>query len=93
MIPDSNHLVQNATDHVAASYTGLSAVTLKNNLYSDYGPDYTSNALINTFAIVFGVLFSGVTGIMAGANMSGKDSLILYELKPILLRYGLPLLL
>ncbi|XKL60122.1 hypothetical protein PGB90_001138 [Kerria lacca] len=70
-IPEANHLVQNATYHANASYTAFSIETLTNNLYSDYGQDYTSNGLVVSFSTVFGVLFSGVTGIMAGANMSG----------------------
>lgn len=44
------------------NYTGLSIETLNENLYQDYGRDYSSGGSEVTFAIVFGVLFSGVTG-------------------------------
>lgn len=70
-IPDANTLVQNATEHVNGTYTGLLSSTLVSNLYSNYSHDYSSGGAITDFASVFGVLFSGVTGIMAGANMSG----------------------
>ncbi|XP_014258498.1 solute carrier family 12 member 9 isoform X2 [Cimex lectularius] len=70
-IPDVN--IDNSTSHmVNATYTGLSWQTLNNNLYQNYTRDYTSNGHMTDFATVFGVLFSGVTGIMAGANMSGE---------------------
>ncbi|XP_014284012.1 solute carrier family 12 member 9 [Halyomorpha halys] len=72
-IPEENQLVQNATYLVNGSYTGLSWETLNSNLYQHYTKDYTSkDGQIPDFAAVFGVLFSGVTGIMAGANMSGE---------------------
>ncbi|CAH0558238.1 unnamed protein product [Brassicogethes aeneus] len=71
-IPDQNTLIQNATFHVTANYTGLSSATLQSNIFPHYGKDYNSNGDLVTFASVFGVLFSGVTGIMAGANMSGE---------------------
>lgn len=67
--PDSNHLINNTL----LKYTGLSAATLKENLYPQYARDYTTSAgEIVDFASVFGVLFTGVTGVMAGANMSGE---------------------
>lgn len=64
--------MQNSTDHVNGNYTGFSTETLTENLFEQYGKDYSAGGNQVTFAIVFGVLFSGVTGIMAGANMSGE---------------------
>lgn len=43
--------------------------TVKGNLYPDFTTDYTTG-IEQTISIVFGVLFNGCTGIMAGANMS-----------------------
>lgn len=66
--PEENQLIGNLTLH----YTGLSVDTFKENWNTNYGKDYSSGGRDVTFAITFGVLFSGVTGIMAGANMSGE---------------------
>ncbi|XP_038219226.1 solute carrier family 12 member 9 isoform X2 [Zerene cesonia] len=67
--PDTNHLV-NATNF---TYTGLNVNTFYENLYPSYGRDYsTADGEMVDFASVFGVLFTGVTGVMAGANMSGE---------------------
>lgn len=71
-IPDANTIVQNATSHINGTYTGLLSSTLTDNLYTNYSADYSSGGVMTDFASVFGVLFSGVTGIMAGANMSGE---------------------
>lgn len=54
-----------------SEFTGLSYETLRANLYSNYSLDYTTKEQTD-FAYVFGVLFSSVTGILAGANMSGE---------------------
>lgn len=70
-IPTENTLL-NRTLIPYLNYTGLSRETFMENLYPNYGRDYTSGNTVVNFAIVFGVLFSGVTGIMAGANMSGE---------------------
>ncbi|KAM7374202.1 hypothetical protein PAMP_006875 [Pampus punctatissimus] len=61
----------NQTFRYNASYTGLSATTLRNNLGSAYSLDYSTNSVMS-FATVFAVMFTSCTGIMAGANMSGE---------------------
>ncbi|KAJ0171172.1 hypothetical protein K1T71_013371 [Dendrolimus kikuchii] len=67
--PDSNNLINDTQ----LNYTSLSSATLYENLYPQYGRDYTTNGgEMVDFASVFGVLFTGVTGVMAGANMSGE---------------------
>ncbi|KAG8187405.1 hypothetical protein JTE90_009483 [Oedothorax gibbosus] len=65
-IPSEN-TVLNMTQ---AEYTGFSWHTFTNNIFGNYGLDYTTGKKTD-FATIFAVLFSGVTGIMAGANMSG----------------------
>lgn len=72
IIPEENQLVQNDTHRINATYTGLALTTLQDNLFAQYGKDYSAGGSEVNFSIVFGVLFSGVTGIMAGANMSGE---------------------
>lgn len=63
-MPEENQIVQNGTYHEHYNYTGLynGFDTLKDNLQENYGKDYTAGGSQVTFAIVFGVLFSGVTG-------------------------------
>ena len=68
--PDLN-LIENST----LAYTGFSKITLTDNIYPAFTVDYsvakTLDAPKETISTVFGVLFNGCTGIMAGANMSG----------------------
>lgn len=66
-IPANNEAYHNTT----GTYTGLSVATFKENLYPEWPKDYTTNNIVD-YATVFSVLFSGITGIMAGANMSGN---------------------
>eukprot|EP00039_Didymoeca_costata_P014682 m.239795 g.239795 ORF g.239795 m.239795 type:complete len:883 (+) comp16073_c0_seq1:397-3045(+) len=68
-IPPNNHF------NKTLAYTGFSKTTFNNNLDVDFTKDYTTGIQQNV-NIVFGVLFNGCTGVMAGANMSGdlKDA-------------------
>lgn len=66
-IAKENHIF-NTTN--VTEFTGLSLETLKSNIYSNYTLDYTTG-LPTDFATVFGVFFTGVTGVLAGANISG----------------------
>jgi len=71
-VPAANTFVNQTNTTVLLNYTGFSLTTFSENLGPKFGNDYTSNNIAVTFSTVFGVLFCGVTGILAGANMSGK---------------------
>jgi len=58
--------------NLTGRFTGMSIDTLKDNLYGNYSTDYTNDHAQTSFAYVFGVLFSSLVGVMAGANMSGE---------------------
>jgi solute carrier family 12 (potassium/chloride transporters), member 9 len=64
-------ITSNKTDLIYGHYTGFSAATMRENTYANYTIDYTTGDAMD-FATVFGVLFSSITGLLAGANMSGK---------------------
>jgi potassium/chloride transporter 9 len=65
-------LLYNKTDFLYGQYTGFSSATFRENIYANYTIDYTTGDIMN-FATVFGILFSSITGLLAGANMSGKS--------------------
>jgi potassium/chloride transporter 9 len=65
-------LLYNKTDFLYGQYTGFSSATFRGNMYSNYTIDYTTGDTMN-FATVFGILFSTITGLLAGANMSGRN--------------------
>ncbi|XP_023932944.1 solute carrier family 12 member 9-like isoform X2 [Lingula anatina] len=69
--PDVSNVTENVTT-VFYNYTGYSIHTFMENLFGKYTADYTNPKVIQNFAIVFAVLFSSVTGIMNGSNMSGE---------------------
>jgi potassium/chloride transporter 9 len=63
--------INNASFTLYGNYTGFSSLTMQQNTYANYTIDYTTGEIMD-FATVFGVLFSSITGLLAGANMSGK---------------------
>ncbi len=69
------NFVSNGTSTLFGHYTGFSSATMQGNTYANYTIDYTTGETMD-FATVFGVLFSSITGLLAGANMSGKNEYI-----------------
>ncbi|CAG5136766.1 unnamed protein product, partial [Candidula unifasciata] len=71
-LPKTNHYAWgNRTDAPTGNYTGLRAETFRENLFHNYTVDYSTGNVMN-YATVFAILFSSVTGILNGANMSGE---------------------
>uniref|UniRef100_A0AC34QDY7 Solute carrier family 12 member 9 n=1 Tax=Panagrolaimus sp. JU765 TaxID=591449 RepID=A0AC34QDY7_9BILA len=67
--PDSEK-VTDFTQNKTAKYTSFSFSSLSENLFTNYTFDYTTGKPTD-FAFMFAIIFSGVTGLMAGANVSG----------------------
>ncbi len=74
--------ILNGTITLYGRYTGFSSATMRENIYANYTIDYTTGETMD-FATVFGVFFSSITGLLAGANMSGKRKLILIGIRKI----------
>ncbi|KAI3409896.1 hypothetical protein GPALN_006270 [Globodera pallida] len=56
---------------LTARYTSFRVSTFSDNFFPNYTRDYTTGRQTD-FAFMFAIIFSGVTGLMAGANMSGE---------------------
>ncbi|CCD72774.1 Solute carrier family 12 member 9 [Caenorhabditis elegans] len=67
----SQGTVEDFNQTLTANYTGWSFHTLGENMFPEYTMDYTTEKPTD-FALMFAIIFSGVTGLMAGANMSGE---------------------
>uniref|UniRef100_A0A0N5B3Q0 Solute carrier family 12 member 9 n=1 Tax=Strongyloides papillosus TaxID=174720 RepID=A0A0N5B3Q0_STREA len=68
--PDSEKIIAfNQT--LTGLFTSFNFHTLKNNLYTNFTYDYTTGKQTD-LAFMFAIIFSGVTGLMSGANMSGE---------------------
>jgi len=77
-IPYNITIDQNTTQIINGTFTGLAhsdwssiSSLMSDNLYPNYQQDCQDHDAKVDFFTVFGVLFSGVTGVMAGANLSG----------------------
>ncbi|KAI1721983.1 amino acid permease domain-containing protein [Ditylenchus destructor] len=68
--PDSEKIL-NLNQTLTAKYTSFSVSTFTDNFFTKYTYDYTTGRTTD-FAFMFAIIFSGVTGLMAGANMSGE---------------------
>ncbi|CAH1772255.1 unnamed protein product [Owenia fusiformis] len=68
-VPRPNGTNPNETH--CGNYTGINGDTFINNLGAGYSEDYDTLKMMS-FTTVFAILFSSVTGIMNGANMSGE---------------------
>ena len=78
-VQSQNTTLHNCTQTINGTFVGLSvsspakiAENLADNLMRSYSFDCSNPSAAVTYFTVFGVLFSGVTGIMSGANMSGE---------------------
>lgn len=69
-LPPGVHSVLSLPKNATYRYSGWSSTTLHKNIWPNFTKDYTTGEL-QTPMMVFGVLFNGVTGVMAGANISG----------------------